>query len=543
VRGPSIAGVVRASAAAVKRTPANARAVDVLRRSGLLDPGLVAADTAATARWGPSIVVPFAAAALRFPRTVAVVDAERAWTYRELDAATDRVAHHLRRGGWLERDDRVGLLAGNSGWFVVGLLGAAKAGADVVLLNTGFGAEQLGQVLKRESVTVVIADPALVPDGVTTSSAVRWLSTTAGGDGESDLATLGRSGMGGRVTLPRPAGRPILLTSGTTGTPKGARRERVRPDLAAATGVLERIPLGRGDVVVIPSPLFHAWGFTLVLLTAALAGTVVLDGPFDPRGTLRAIERHRADVLGVVPIMLQRMVAALEDTHVDLSSLRVVASSGSALPGPLALRWMDLAGDNLYNLYGSTEVGQVAIATPADLRAAPDTAGRPLNGVSVRLFDDKGHPVPPGGTGRIAARSSVNFDGYTGGGSKEVLDGHMATGDIGRFDQAGRLSVLGRDDDMIVSGGENVYPAEVEDLLAARPEVAEVAVVGAPDEEFGQRLVAFVVPRAGAEVDPEALRQEVRSRLARHKVPREVRVVDELPRTTTGKILRRDLQA
>jgi fatty-acyl-CoA synthase len=163
--------------------------------------------------------------------------------------------------------------------------------------------------------------------------------------------------------------------------------------------------------------------------------------------------------------------------------------------------------------------------------------------VSVRLFDDKGHPVPPGGTGRIAARSSVNFDGYTGGGSKEVLDGHMATGDIGRFDQAGRLSVLGRDDDMIVSGGENVYPAEVEDLLAARPEVAEVAVVGAPDEEFGQRLVAFVVPRAGAEVDPEALRQEVRSRLARHKVPREVRVVDELPRTTTGKILRRDLQA
>ena len=539
---PLLPGAVRASAEALRRAPDNLRAVEVLRRAGLLDPAFVAAETAAAARWGPSVVVPFTAAAVRYGQQVAVIDRDRSWTYAELDQATDRIAEALRDRSWISgRRPKVGLLACNSGWFVVGLLGAAKAGADVVLLNTGFGADQLSEVVVREGATLVIADEDLVPAGVSTGPKVHWLATSS--DDATDLADLAVGHARPRLPRPRRGGGPVLLTSGTTGTPKGARRDRPRPDLTVATGVLERVPYLRGDVIVIPSPLFHAWGFTQLVLGSVLAGTIVLDGPFEPRRTLEAVARHRATVLAVVPVMLQRMLAVLDDAPVDLSSLRIVASSGSALPGPLALRWMDAAGDNLYNLYGSTEVGQVAIATPADLRAAPDTAGRPVAGVSVRLFDDDGRPVPIGAVGRVAARSSANFDGYTGGGTKAVIDGHMVTGDVGRFDADGRLFVLGRDDDMIVSGGENVYPAEVEDLLAARPEVGEVAVMGVPDDEFGQRLVALVVPASGARVDPEALRSEVRNRLARHKVPREVKVVDELPRNTTGKLLRRHLRA
>jgi fatty-acyl-CoA synthase len=522
------------------RLPANLRAVDVARRAGLLDPGLSAANAAAVGRWGPTMVVPFVAGALRYPDRTAVIDPERRWTYGELDASTDRIATRLRSGAGRRGVDRVGVLAGNTGWFVVAVLAAAKTGADVVLLNTGFAGPQLAEVIDREGIDVVLHDEDLRPPEVPTARKVWWVPTRS--TREPDLSVLDRQGRRGRVAPPRRAGGPILLTSGTTGTPKGARRQKARPDLAVATGLLERVPLRRGDVFVVPAPLFHAWGYTQLFLAAALTSTIVLSGPFQPRRTLEAVARHRATVLSVVPIMLQRMLPALDDGPVDLSTLRIVASSGSALPGPLAIRWMDATGDNLYNLYGSTEVGQVAIATPADLRAAPDTAGHPVAGVHVRLYDEDGNRLPRGdGIGRIAARSGITFDGYTGGGSKEVIDGHMVTGDVGRFDANGRLFVLGRDDDMIVSGGENVFPAEVEDLLATRPEVAEVAVFGVPDEEFGQRLVAHVVPAPGCTVDPEALRDVVRQRLARHKVPREVRVVETLPRNATGKLLRRSL--
>jgi fatty-acyl-CoA synthase len=202
---------------------------------------------------------------------------------------------------------------------------------------------------------------------------------------------------------------------------------------------------------------------------------------------------------------------------------------------------MDEFGDNLYNLYGSTEVGWVTIATPADLRADPSTAGRPPLGTTVRLLDDDGRPVPTGQVGRIFVQSDLLFDGYTGGGSKEVIDGLMTTGDTGRFDEAGRLHVEGRDDEMIVSGGENVFPLEVEDLIASHPDVVEAAVVGVEDAELGQALKAFVVVRAGASLTADDVRALVRSNLARFKVPREVVFVDALPRNATGKVRKVDL--
>jgi acyl-CoA synthetase (AMP-forming)/AMP-acid ligase II len=221
--------------------------------------------------------------------------------------------------------------------------------------------------------------------------------------------------------------------------------------------------------------------------------------------------------------------------------LEVTAASGSALPGELATKWMDEFGDNLYNLYGSTEVSWASIATPEDMRAAPGTAGRPPRGTVIRIVDEDGKDVPSGETGRIFVGNQLAFEGYTGGGDKEHLGELLSSGDVGHFDADGRLFIDGRDDEMIVSGGENVFPREVEDLLADHESVEEAAAVGVDDEEFGQRLRAFVVKEEGKDVSEEDLKGYVKQNLARYKVPREIVFVDELPRNATGKVLKREL--
>jgi fatty-acyl-CoA synthase len=241
--------------------------------------------------------------------------------------------------------------------------------------------------------------------------------------------------------------------------------------------------------------------------------------------------------------MLQRIMdlpAATRSAY-DTSSLRVAVVSGSALPGGLATRFMDSFGDVLYNLYGSTEVAWVSVASPTDLRAAPATAGRSPRGTVVRLLDGEGEPVAPGTPGRIFVGNDLLFSGYTGGGTKPVIGGLMATGDTGHFNDQGLLFVDGRDDDMVVSGGENVFPSEVEDLLLQHPAIAEACVVGVPDEQWGQRLRACVVAAPGRALTADEVKAFVRGALAGYKVPRDVVFLDELPRNATGKILRHQL--
>jgi acyl-CoA synthetase (AMP-forming)/AMP-acid ligase II len=221
----------------------------------------------------------------------------------------------------------------------------------------------------------------------------------------------------------------------------------------------------------------------------------------------------------------------------------MVISGAAPLPPELATALLDEFGDVLYNGYASTEVGAGTLATPADLRAAPGTVGRPASGVTVRILDEEGVELPAGTTGRIFVRGPLMFDGYTGGGGKQMIDGLMSSGDVGHFDADGRLFIDGRDDDMIVSGGENVFPQEVEELLGAHEAVADAAVFGVPDPEFGQRLAAMVVPRPGVSVADDQLKDYVRAHLARYKVPREIELVAELPRTSTGKLQRRKLAA
>ena len=334
----------------------------------------------------------------------------------------------------------------------------------------------------------------------------------------------------------------MILTSGTTGAPKGATR-RQPASLDPAAALLASIPLRARERTLIAAPLFHSWGFAHLVLAIALGSTLVLRRRFDAEATLQAIDDHGATALVVVPVMLQRMLelGGKAIARHDLGALRVIAASGSALPGELATRVMDAFGDVLYNLYGSTEVAWATVATPQDLRLAPGTAGRPVRGTVVRLYDDAGREVAAGEPGRIFVGNDMVFEGYTGGGGKPMRQGLLASGDIGHFDDEGRLFVDGRVDEMIVSGGENVFPREVEDLVARLDGVADVAVIGVDDERFGQRLVAFVVLSPGATLSARDVQDHVRRSLASFKVPRDVVFVRELPRTETGKVLKRAL--
>jgi fatty-acyl-CoA synthase len=509
--------------------------VSLARRLGWLDPRQMAATTAALGRWGPSLAALYTAAAVRHRNRPAVVDHRGSITFGELDRRSSATAHGLRSMG-LASGGHLGILCCNHRDFVEASIAAAKAGLACVYLNTGFAAPQLGEVLAREGVRTVVVDSELL--AVVEASGFDGHVVVVDGDPGSHRSIDDVRALAGRRPLPPSKGvAPVLLTSGTTGTPKGARRNRPT-GLSSAMGVLERIPYQGGDVSVIPTPLFHAWGLAQLTVAAATASTAVLVRRFAVDATLDAIEAERASVLAVVPVMIQRILAAETDGR-DLSSLRIVACSGSALPAAVATAWMDRFGDNLYNLYGSTEVGQATLADPEDLRAAPGTAGRAIPGTVVEVVDEQGEPLPPGGTGLIVVGSDGQFSEYTGGGTKDRVRGLMSSGDVGYFDADGRLFVTGRADDMIVSGGENVFPLEVEELLLTLDDIVDVMVVGVPDDEFGQRLAASVVLAPGASIDADGIRSFVASHLARHKVPRDVHVVDELPRNTTGKLLRR----
>ena len=505
------------------------------RRLGWLDPAQIAATAAALTRWGPTLAALYAASAVRHPRRAAVVDDRGSVDYADLDHHSSALARGLRSLG-LARGDHLGVLCFNHSGFVEVSIATAKAGLTCVYLNTGFAAPQLGEVMGREGIRAVVCDAGLLP--VVEASGFRGHVVIADGESDAhrsiaDIRELGSS----RPLLPSRPIAPVLLTSGTTGTPKGARHSGRPSGLSAALGVLERMPYQAGDVAVIPTPLFHAWGLAQLTVAAATGSTAVLVRRFTVDATLDAIEAEGASVLAVVPVMLQRILAT--DTNArDTSSLRIVACSGSALPAAVATAWMDRFGDHLYNIYGSTEVGQATLATPDDLRAAPGTAGRVIAGTVVEIVGERGERVPAGEDGLIVVGSDAQFTEYTGGGTKERIRGLMSSGDVGHFDAEGRLFVTGRADDMIVSGGENVFPLEIEEVLLSHADVVDVVVVGVPDDEFGQRLAAFIVRAPGGSIDADGVRSFLASRLARHKVPRDVSFVEELPRNTTGKLLR-----
>ncbi len=502
--------------------------------------------------WGTGAAGGFTALAMRMPDAVGVVDERGPLTFDEIHRRSNAVANALDGLG-VHEGDSVAVLMRNSRGFVETTVAVAKLGADVLYLHTALAGPQLLEILEREQPVALVYDAEFAPQVAAVPDSVRRVLgapddadpvSGAGGVPRARPATLDELiARTDDADLPVPAreGRSVILTSGTTGAPKGASRGS--GSLEAAAALVSRLPLRHGWSVHVAAPLFHTWGWAHLQLAMLIGSTLVLRRRFDPEDFLHTLAVHGCHAAVAVPVMLQRVLELPDDVldRYDLSGLRVLAVSGSALPGDLAERWMDRFGDHLYNVYGSTECAWATIATPAELRAAPGTAGRPPIGTRVRLLGEAGEEVGAGEVGRVHVANALPFEGYTGDPRAPAAPAAalLPTGDLGRW-RDGLLFVEGRDDDMVVSGGENVFPGQVEDCLARHAGVADVAVVGVDDADHGQRLRAFVV-RATADVDSDSLRGLVRDRLSRFAVPRDVWFVDELPRNATGKVLKREL--
>lgn len=499
---------------------------------------------AAAQREGLSVTSGFAMSAQRAPERVALIDELGELTYAEVDRRADALASALQQRGAA----CVGILCRNHRGFVDALIASTRIGANTLLLNTSFAGPALAEVVARENVDVLIYDEefaGIVETATAERDAERIFAWCEDPDtSEETVEKLLADHAGERPQAPAAPGKTILLTSGTTGTPKGAKHSG--GGLGELKAILDRVPWHTDRTVVVVAPMFHAWGFSQLVFAASMACTIVTRRRFDPEATLALVDTHGAYGLCVVPVMFDRIMDLPDDVRARYSgrTLRFATASGSRMRPDVVIRFMDEFGDVIYNNYNATEAGMIATATPEDLRAAPDTAGRPAVGTEVRILDADFHQVPAGEVGQIFVRNGSQFDGYTSGSTKDFHEGFMASGDLGRFDSEGRLFVVGRDDEMIVSGGENVYPIEVEKILTGHDDVSEAAVLGVDDAEYGQRLVAFVVlnPGADAEGAEAVLKQHVRDNLANYKVPRSIVVLDELPRNITGKIARRELQ-
>jgi fatty-acyl-CoA synthase len=529
-----------------------AQAVKVLAEAGVIRPmrpEKAVQMAGAMLRWGPTPAAGYSISAMRRPDKIGIVDELGTLTFKEIHERTNALANAWSDLG-IGEGDGVAILCRNHRGFIDATVACSKLGANALYLNTMFAGPQITDVCKREKPKAIVYDQEfaeLVQDaGKRRKRFVAWFDGEDGRPSSGDplLEDLIARGDTADLVPPAEKGRVVILTSGTTGTPKGANRSQPKSLLPAA-GFLSKIPLRSEEPWMVAAPMFHSWGFAHFTLGMALGGQLVLRRRFDPEETLSAMAQHGCTTLVVVPVMLSRILELPPETidRYDLGALRIIGASGSALPGPLATEVMDRFGDVLYNLYGSTEVAWATIAQPSDLRAAPGTAGRAPFGTVVKLLDDDGRQVGDGETGRIFVGNELVFDGYTGGGNKAIIDGLMSTGDVGHFDAGGRLFIDGRDDEMIVSGGENVFPREVEDLLSHHEAVEEAAVVGVDDPKFGQRLKAFVVLTGEGAASEDELKSYVKANLASYKVPREIVFLDELPRNATGKVLKRELAA
>ena len=496
-------------------------------------------------RYGFTPTTAFVVGRWRHPDRVAIVDDRGTVTFREIHERTDRLARALadRRVG---PGSRVAVLCRNHRGPIETILAVSKLGADVVLLNTGLSPSQMKAVAEEQEIGTIVVDSDLtdrldeVPDSV--KRVFAW-TEGAGCWGDDTLEGLiGADGSKPLATKP-PVGKTIVLTSGTTGTPKGA--ERPSPNgIGVVNAILSRIPLTAREHALVSAPLFHTWGFAAFQIGSLMGSTLVLRRKFDPEDALAQLAQHRCTSMFAVPVMLQRILELDEEVKAryDVSSLKTVTATGSAMPPAKVTEFLETFGDKLYMLYGSTEVSWASIAKPEELRSEPGTAGRPPVGTTVKILGDDDQELPTGETGRIFVGNDMLFTGYTGGrGETEVVDDMLGTGDLGHYDRHGLLFISGRADDMIVSGGENIHAGEVEGLLADMDGVKEAAVVGVDDEEYGQRLAAYLVLESGAKVDADAVRDHVKNNLARFASPRDVEFLDELPRNNTGKVLKSEL--
>lgn len=553
-----------------------------LFRSGVLGPmgpGAIGGALKGIVQWKFLPAGLLAIGAARDPYHTAIVDDGGSMNYKELHEQTSVLARALFRTGIRERN-RIGVLCRNHRGLVMALCAHGRLGTDIVFFNTGASAEQTRAVLKEQKIDLLFIDEEFLPllprDFSECPVIIAWEhGDTIGLSREQEAELKPASNIQDAIdsgdyaerhsewaslhevirttptdqsipAIPR-LGRTIILTSGTTGTPKGARRPEPKTYMPASS-IMSRIPLKHHRPVFLSAPMFHTWGFAQIQLALALRNTMIMQRKFSPKATLKVIEKNRPYAIAMVPTMLRRLLEVVPEGF-D-SGVKVIATSGEALPPRVIEDTFRKFGDVLYNLYGSTEVSWASIAKPEEMKKYPRTAGKPPMATTLKILDDHGKELPEKEIGRVFVKNDMLFEGYTKPGTdKEVIDGMVATGDLGYYED-GLLFISGRSDDMVVSGGENVYPQETEDIVNQMDEVLESAVRGVEDEEFGQALCAWIVlkDREAASLSKEEKEQfisdvktKVKNKLARHSVPRHFVFLDSLPRNAVGKIVPRHL--
>lgn len=532
------------------RDMAKPRVMKRLREAGAVSPRSPLA-VAKAFPWllgrGPSMGIVSQMNSVTLQHKIAIFDREGSVTWAELDLRANRAANLFRDLG-LRGNDRVAFLLRNGRAIAEATLGAQKLGIVACPLNTWAKTKELKATLENSRAKVLVYDTAHAEQ--VASCATEDLISYFVGDPAAALAGSlpWEEGLAGSsdgapppFTRDRGSAKIVIHTSGTTGTPKGAQRNASAAGMGALANLITIVPYRRDDVVFCPAPIFHSFGLATFVVSAALGSTMVLPERFDPEESLRLIQEHRATAASFVPVMIKRIVSLPNEVKAryDLSSLRVVLASGSAISPELRAAAIETFGDVLYDLYGSTEIGWVTIATPDDMRSKPKTVGKPVPGIEIAVFSDSGEKLGAGQTGELFIKSDILFEGYTSGETKDEREGYMSIGDVGHVDEDGHLFIEGRADDMVIVGGENIYPIEIEAVIEAVEGVEEAAVLGVSDEEYGEVLAAFIVGSASADEVAKICKQE----LASFKVPRRIEKVPELPRTGSGKVIKRELVA
>lgn len=490
--------------------------------------------------------------AARFGPRTAVRFGDEALTYTQVNEAANAMARVLRAHG-AEPGSRVALLLGNGLWSIAMDFACLKAGVTRVPLNARLSAVEQGRMLDETGVLLLVHDAALAERAgeLATAHDVGTLGLgVPGAVGGPDLLVAMQDVPATDPNLPARPGDPILLlyTSGTTGTLKAVEHTQASYAAIVANILTNLVSPARDSVMLHAASLIHASG-TFVLPYWLRGGeSVVLPG-FDPQGYVDAIARYRATEINLVPTMLGMLLSTGAAQGADVSSLRTAIYGASPMPRPVIEQAMDVWGPRFAQYYGQTEAPLCLTVLDAEDHRDPSllgSCGQPALDADLLVTDDDGVPVAPGEIGEIRVRAPFTMSGYHAAPelNAEMFagDGWVRTRDMARVDERGYLYLVDRRSDMIITGGYNVYPREVEDALLAQPSVAQAVVVGAPDDTWVEAVTAFVVPAPGAAVDEAALRAAVRDRLAGYKVPRTVHVVDSVPLSPVGKVLRRALR-
>lgn len=496
--------------------------IQKLLKIGLITPIGLARLLSSFAVEGTNLAALLRFAARKYADKIAVTDDRETISYRDLYFQTQNLAAHLQEKFGVKAGDKIAFLCRSSADFVRAVCAASRIGGRVFLLNPEMTDEQFAVLSEKHKFDFLFYDAE-----VEKIIGETWNNKSLKTRGEEKLSAI-RSEQKIKLAF---SGEIIVLTGGTTGTPKTARRKpSVFNFLNPFFALLTQLDLDDHQTVYIATPAYHGFGIAAIIIGIILGETMFLLPRFDAAKGCELIEKHKIEVVTVVPLMLQRMIDA---DPAKLDSLKCIISGGAAIDPVLVEETLERFGDKLFNLYGTSEAGFSVIAKPEDLRSAPETIGREIAGVKLRIFDENEREVSSGKVGKICIKSA-----WSVASEKSFIE----TGDLGLRDESGLLFLRGRNDEMIVSGGENVYPIELENILVKHPAIRQIAVIGVPDKDFGQRLKAFVVLKNNTEITETEIKNWLETRIARFQMPREIKFLEELPTTAIGKINKKVLQ-